>query len=133
MGPADCCNSPGQAARAGRRVIRLSRRRLGPTRTTKGEIMAERLPQTDAEASLLKAAIAELLRTIPETWAEFDFDRLTVIQNNALFLLTAAGLVERRGWLRSTIANHPTAFEVRFQATGEGGFAKAITSSGHRI
>ena len=30
----------GQAARAGRRVIRLSRHRLGPTRTTKGEIMA---------------------------------------------------------------------------------------------
>jgi hypothetical protein len=77
----------------------------GSTRTTKGEIMAERLPRTDAEASLLKAAIAELLRTIPETWAEFDLDRLTVIHNNALFLLTAAGLVERRGWLRSTIAN----------------------------
>ena len=74
----------------------------------------------------LKPAIAELLRTIPETWAEFDLDRLTVIQDNALFLLTAAGMVERRGWLRSTIVNHPTAFEVRFKATGEGGFAKAI-------
>ena len=88
--------------------------------------MAERLPRTDAEADLLKSAIAELLRTIPETWAEFDLDRLTVIQDNALFLLTAAGMVERRGWLRSTIANHLTEFEVRFQATGEDGFAKAI-------
>ncbi len=88
--------------------------------------MAERLPRTDAEADLLKPAIAELLRIIPETWAEFDLDRLTVVQDRALFLLTAAGMVERRGWLRSTIANHPTAFEVRFQATGEGGFAKAI-------
>ena len=88
--------------------------------------MAERLPRTDAEADLLKPAIAELLRTIPETWVEFDLDRLTVIQDNALFLLTAAGIVERRGWLRSTIANHPTAFEVRFHATGEGGFAKAM-------
>ena len=88
--------------------------------------MAERLPRTDAEADLLKPAIAELLRTIPETWAEFDLDRLTVVQDNALFLLTAAGIVERRGWLRSTIANHPTAFEVRFHATGEGGFAKAM-------
>ncbi len=88
--------------------------------------MAERLPRTDAEADLLKPAIAELLRMIPETWVEFDLDRLTVIQDNALFLLTAAGMVERRGWLRSTIANHPTAFEVRFQTTGEGGFAKAM-------
>ena len=79
-----------------------------------------------AEADLLKPAIAELLRTIPESWAEFDLDRLTVVQDRALFLLTAAGMVERRGWLRSTIANHPTAFEVRFQATGEGGFAKAM-------
>ena len=61
--------------------------------------MAERLPRTDAEADLLKRAIAELLRTIPETWADFDLDRLTVIQDNALFLLTAAGMVERRGWL----------------------------------
>ncbi len=90
--------------------------------------MAERLPRTDAEADLLKRAIAELLRTIPETWADFDLDRLTVIQDNALFLLTAAGMVERRGWLRSTIANHPTAFEVRFQATGEGGSGLICTS-----
>ena len=90
----------------------------------KGDYMGADISR--AEADLLKPAIAELLRTIPESWAEFDLDRLTVIQDNALFLLTAAGMVERRGWLRSTIANHPTAFEVRFQATGEGGFAKAM-------
>ncbi len=71
--------------------------RLGPTCTKKGEFMAERLPRTDTEADLLKPAIAELLRTIPESWAEFDLDRLTVIQDNALFLLTAAGMVERLG------------------------------------
>jgi len=90
------------------------------------ENVSEQLPKTDAEADLLKPAIAELLRTIPETWAEVDLAALTANQDTALFLLTAAGMVERRGWLRSTIANHPTCFEVRFQATGEGGFAKAL-------
>jgi hypothetical protein len=90
------------------------------------ENVSERLPQTDAEADLLKTAIAELLRTVPKTWAEFDLEGLTRVQDNALFLLTAAGMVERRGWLRSSIANHPTCFEVCFQATGEGGFVNAM-------
>jgi len=93
------------------------------------ENVSERLPKTDDEIELLKPAIAELLRTIPETWAEFNHDALTAIQANALFLLTAAGLVERRGWIRATIANHPTCFELRFQATGEGGFVKAMESA----
>ncbi len=86
----------------------------------------EQLPKTDTEADLLKPVLAEFLRTIPEIWVEFELDRLTAIQENALFLLTTAGMVERRGWLRSTIANHPTCFEVRFQATGEGGIAKSL-------
>ncbi|MEN6406358.1 MAG: hypothetical protein ABFC77_07800 [Thermoguttaceae bacterium] len=88
--------------------------------------VSERLPQSDAEVELLKPAIADLLRTIPETWATFDADTLTAIQENALFLLTGAGMVERRGWYRSTMITHPTYFEVHFQATGEGGFAKAV-------
>ncbi len=93
------------------------------------ENVSERLPQTDDETELLKLAIAELLRTIPETWAEFNHDALTAIQANALFLLTAAGMVERRGWIRATIANHPACFELRFQATGEGGFAKVMETA----
>jgi hypothetical protein len=93
------------------------------------ENVSGKLPETDYEAELLKPAIAELLRTIPAMWAGFDFDKLTAVQSNALFLLTAAGMVERRGWIRSTIANHPTCFELRFQATGEAGFVRAMEAA----
>jgi hypothetical protein len=104
----------------------------------KGEIMDEggslggdenvsgRLPKTDIEAAALRPAVEHFLRSIPTEWAEFDSDKLSKLEENALFLLTAAGMVERRGWIRTTIANHPTCFEMRFQATGESGFVKAM-------
>jgi hypothetical protein len=88
--------------------------------------VSDSLPKTDIEAAALRPAIALFLRSIPTAWTEFDSDKLTKLQENALLLLTAAGMVERRGWIRTTIANHPTCFEIRFQATGEGGFAKAM-------
>ena len=91
-----------------------------------GDNVSGRLPKTEAEAALLRPAIRKLLRTIPETWAEFDLDGLTAVEDNALFCLVAAGMVERRGWYRTSILNHPTYFEVQFQATGEGGFAQAV-------
>lgn len=91
-----------------------------------GDNVSGRLPKTEAEAALLRPAIRKLLRTIPETWAEFDLDGLTTVEDNALFCLVAAGMVERRGWYRTSILNHPTYFEVQFQATGEGGFAQAV-------
>ncbi len=90
------------------------------------ENVSERLPRSDAEADLLKPVIANLLRTIPDTWVEFDHDSLSAVQARALFLLTAAGMVERRGWMRTRIANHPTYFELHFQATGEGGLNRAL-------
>lgn len=88
--------------------------------------VSERLPKSAEETDLLKTAISDLLTRIPDTWAEFEHDQLTHVQSGALFLLTAAGMVERRGWMRSSIANHPTCFEIRFQATGEGRFVKAM-------
>ncbi|MEX0937366.1 MAG: winged helix-turn-helix domain-containing protein [Pirellulales bacterium] len=94
-----------------------------------GESVSARLPTTKIEAAALRPVISDLLQSIPATWAEFDFDKLTALQSKALFLLTAAGMVERRGWIRATIANYPTCFEVRFQATGEGGFCKAMESA----
>lgn len=87
---------------------------------------SERLPATDAEAELLLPVIGEMLREVPESWGEFDLDALSHVQENALYLLTEAGMVERLGWLRASMANHATYFEVCFQATGEGGFAKAM-------
>lgn len=95
----------------------------------KDENVLKYLRQTNEEIELLKPAIVELLRKISDTWAEFKPDALTAIQANALFLLTAAGLVERRGWVRATIANHPTCFELRFQATGEGGLVEEMENA----
>jgi len=94
--------------------------------SSEDENISERLPATEAEVEALKPAIAGLLHSIPLTWAEFDADKLSVLQSNALFLLTAAGMVEQRGWIRTTFANHPTCFEWRFQATGEGGYQEAF-------
>jgi hypothetical protein len=90
------------------------------------ENVSERLPQTDAEADILKPAIAGLLRTIPETWAEFEPDKLTATESTALFLLGATGLVERRCRLRLRMLNHPTMFEATFTATGERGAVDAL-------
>ena len=44
------------------------------------ENVSERLPRSDAEADLLKPVIANLLRTIPDTWVEFDHDSLSAVQ-----------------------------------------------------
>jgi hypothetical protein len=96
-----------------------------------GETMAEPSNErewliTDLEAARHGPAIVDLLRSIPATWAELDLDKLTSLQEGSLFYLIAAGMVERGGWLRSTMANHPTVLEVRFQATGEYGFVEAL-------
>lgn len=93
------------------------------------ENVSERLPKDDADADLLKPAIANLLRVIPETWAEFNIDSLTAIQSDALFLLTAAGMVERRGRVRCEMLSHSTYIDETFQATGEGGFVEALRYS----
>jgi len=58
--------------------------------------ISEKLPKTDAEVDMLKPSIAELLRQIPESWSEFDSDQLTAIQSRVLYLLVAAGMIERR-------------------------------------
>jgi len=91
-----------------------------------GENISERLPKTDAEANLLTPAIADLLRQIPENWSEFDSNKLTAAQSRVLFLLVAAGIVERRCRLRLRMLNHPTMFEATFTATGETGGVDAL-------
>lgn len=71
-------------------------------------------------------AIASLLRSIPECWAAFDHDVLTAVEQRALYLLVAAGLVERRFTLRVEMAGNPGVIEATLAATGEGGLAEAL-------
>lgn len=47
-------------------------------------------------------------------------------ESQALFLLVAAGMVERRIRLRVRLHNHPVAVEATIAATGEDGFAEAM-------
>ena len=77
-------------------------------------------------SDLLQDAVAALLRRIPERWAEYGADALTATESQALFLLVAAGMVERRIRLRARLHNHPVAVEATITATGEYGFVEAM-------
>lgn len=86
-------------------------------------------PNRDESTSpddLLQDAVAALLRRIPERWAKYDADALTTTESQALFLLVAAGMVERRIRLRARLHNHPVAVEATITATGENGFVQAV-------
>jgi hypothetical protein len=79
-----------------------------------------------APDEMLRPAIAELLRRTPETWQTYRPDDLTEIQAQALFLLTAAGMVERRERLRQRMFNHPLVAEATITFTGEYGGVEAL-------
>lgn len=79
-----------------------------------------------ASAEMLEAAVAELLRLIPDTWQEYRPDDLTETQSQGLFLLVAAGMVERRERLRMRMFNHPLVAEATITCTGEYGGVEAL-------
>ncbi|RME96018.1 MAG: hypothetical protein D6773_17725, partial [Alphaproteobacteria bacterium] len=72
------------------------------------------------------AAVACLLRSIPEHWTGFDQDALSRTEQQALFLLVAAGLVERRIGVRGEFAGQAPAIEFTIDATGEYGIVDAL-------
>jgi hypothetical protein len=86
-------------------------------------------PTNELDAQALRPAIAGLLTSIPLTWTEFDSDQLSARQSQALYLLTAAGMVDRRFRCRVSFANHPVQFELQIQATGESGYELAMQSA----
>jgi hypothetical protein len=81
-----------------------------------------------ASAEMLEAAVADLLRLIPETWQAYRPDDLSETKAQALFMLTAAGRVERRDRLRLRMLNHPLAAEATITVTGEYGAVEALES-----
>ncbi|MBN1508629.1 MAG: hypothetical protein JW955_17410 [Sedimentisphaerales bacterium] len=74
----------------------------------------------------MEQAIRDLLRAVPETWGEYDPDGLTELQSRALFLLVAAGMVERRTTFRLRLFGHPVAAEATITVTGEYGAVEAL-------
>lgn len=81
-----------------------------------------------AAEDLIETAVAALLHRVPARWEEYDADSLTATESKALFLLVAAGMVERRIRFRLRLHNHPVAIEATVTATGEYGLAKAMES-----
>ena len=79
-----------------------------------------------APPELLEPVLAELLGRIPDTWQTYRPDHLTEIQAQGLFLLTAAGMVQRRERLRLGMANQPLVAEATLEATGEYGMVEAL-------
>jgi hypothetical protein len=84
------------------------------------------LDRVTAPAALLEPAIAELLGRIPDTWQAYRPDDLSEILSQALFLLTAAGMVARRERLRVRMADHPLEVDATIQTTGEHGAVQAL-------
>ena len=80
----------------------------------------------DTAADFIQTAVAALLSRVPERWEEYDGDSLTATESQALFLLVAAGMVERRIRFRAWMHKHPVAVEATVTATGEYGFAEAM-------
>ncbi|MBE3069262.1 MAG: hypothetical protein IMZ66_03395, partial [Planctomycetes bacterium] len=81
-----------------------------------------------APAEMLAPAIVELLRRIPDTWQTYRSDDLSETQSQALFLLTAAGMVERRERMRMRMLGDPLVVEATITATGEYGGVEALTA-----
>lgn len=87
--------------------------------------MSQPDPASHSE-STLEQAVAHLLRTTPETWAEYDPSAMSALQMRAVMLLTAAGMIERCITLRLRMAGHPGAVEAEITVTGEAGLAQAM-------
>jgi hypothetical protein len=83
---------------------------------------------SDPNGNALEQLIARFLRTVPEKWAEYDLAALSEIEELAIRLLTAAGMIERRMTIRLRLFGHPEVAEATITFTGEGGLAQAAES-----
>ena len=84
------------------------------------------MPPSASDDAAIEAAIAGLIRRIPDTWTDFDRDSLTETEERAMFLLVAAAMVEKRLAFRIRFIGHPMAVHATVTATGEYGFAEAM-------
>jgi len=74
----------------------------------------------------LDQAILALLARLPLRWEAIDLDGLTAIEQEALKLLVAGGMVERRFSIRVSLIGQPECVEATLTATGECGFAEGF-------
>ena len=81
------------------------------------------------ESNPLQGAIVSLIRSIPERWADFDHEALSSSEQQALFLLVAAGLVERRICVRGEFAGQASGVEFTIDVSGEYGLVEAMDAA----
>ena len=105
-------------ARVGSRVRRMKKKK----HANRGKELADATIASNA----LDQAIFKLIRKLPLRWKQLDSDSLTATEQEALKLLTASGLVERRFTFRLSLIGHPVNVEATITATGECGLAEAI-------
>jgi hypothetical protein len=74
----------------------------------------------------LDRVVLDLLARLLLTWEPLDFDNLTAREQEALKLLTAAGMVERRLTFRLRLIGHSVSIEATIAATGEYGIMEAL-------
>ena len=77
-------------------------------------------------ADTLEQAVRMLLRSVPETWSEYDRAALTEPCEQGLALLVAAGMVEQRWSFRLRMFGHPVVVEATASVTGEYGAVEAL-------
>jgi hypothetical protein len=91
-----------------------------------GENVSERLPKTAEERTTAQKSISHLLTTIPDRWKDYDSGGFTESEEQALFLLTAAGMVERCCCLTSRLRNQRSSIEAEISFTGVKGGIEAL-------
>jgi hypothetical protein len=87
-----------------------------------------RLPASKAvnQGGALDGAAIDLLGRLPLRWRAIDVDAMASAEQEALKLLTAGGLVERRLSFRLSLIGHPVRVEATVTATGEYGLVEAM-------
>lgn len=82
--------------------------------------------RSEDETGAVEEAILQLLKRIPERWEELDPEALSAVEEEAMVLLTGAGLVERRFSIRLSLIGHQMQIEAKASATGEHGLIEAM-------
>ena len=104
--------------RVGSRVRRMKKKK----HANRGKELAD----ATITGNALDQAIFKLVRKIPLRWKQLNSDSLTTTEQEALKLLTAAGLVERRFTFRLSLIGHPVNIEATITATGEYGLIEGM-------
>jgi len=106
----------GQAAWAGfGELFAFHADRLGPTRRTKGEVMAT-LP---SEPDPFDLALVKLLMDMSGTWQKPDLDSFSQTQEKALSRMTQAGLVQERLDITATMRGFLQQVRMQCCVTGQ--------------